>query len=214
MFKDREEAGEQLTLKLRKIITGDEFVVVALLRGGIVLGKIIADYFKIPLFSLSVKKIGAPLNSELAIGAVTFNKIYYFDEYLIKYLDVGQEYIKNSLESKRKEAETLQKKFSTTLALRGASKISLRSKRVVIVDDGVATGTTVICAVKYVRNAQPKEIILATPVIAKDSLKTIKSHFDRIISLRITNNLTSVSQFYKHFPQVTDEEAIEILNSK
>src|SRR3989344_9507037 len=145
MYKDREEAGEQLTLKLRKIITGDEFVVVALLRGGIVLGKIIADYFKIPLFSLSVKKIGAPLNSELAIGAVTFNKIYYFDEYLIKYLDVGQEYIKNSLESKRKEAETLQKKFSTTLALRGASKISLRSKRVVIVDDGVATGTTVIC---------------------------------------------------------------------
>ncbi len=203
MFKDRQEAGELLALKLKKIIKGEDFVVVALLRGGIVLGKKISDYFKIPLLPLAVKKIGAPLNSELAIGAVTFNKIYYFDEDLIRYLDIDQKYIKNSLESKRKEAQTLQKKFK--------DESSLKGKRVVIVDDGVATGTTVICAAIFVKKQKAKEIILATPLIAKDSLKTIKNHFDRIVSLRIVDNLVSVSQFYRHFPQISDKEVVNYL---
>lgn len=206
MFEDRQEAGEKLALRLKKVITNGDFVVVALLRGGIVLGKKVSDYFKIPLFPLAVKKIGAPLNSELAIGAVTFDGTCYFDEDLIKHLDVDQEYIKHSLEGKRREAQTLQKKFK--------SKASLENKRVIIVDDGVATGTTAICASIYAKKEKAKEIILATPLIAKDSLKTIKKHFDRIISLKIANVLASISQFYKYFPQVTDEEVIEILNRK
>lgn len=209
MFRDRQEAGELLAQKLKKVIrdptesSGHDFVVVALLRGGIVLGKKIADYFKIPLAPLAVRKIGAPLNSELAIGAVTFDNTHYFDEDLIRYLDVDQEYIKNSLENKRKEAQTLQKKFK--------SKNSLRDKRVVIVDDGIATGATAICASIYAKKEQAEEIILATPLIAKDSLRNIKSHFDRIISLKIVDHLVSVSQFYKSFPQITDEEAISYL---
>lgn len=206
MFKDREEAGQKLALELRKIIKDRDFVVVSLLRGGIVLGKKISDYFKVSLLPLAVKKIGAPSNPELAIGAVAFDKTHYLDEDLIRHLNVDQVYIKNSLEDKRKEAQTLQKKFK--------EEIPLKDKKVVIVDDGVATGTTVICASKYVKSAQAKEILLATPLIAKDSLKTIKIHFDRIVSLKIADNLTSVSQFYKYFPQVTDEEVIEILNRK
>ncbi len=206
MFKDRQEAGEKLTLKLRKIITGEGFVVVALLRGGIVLGKRISDYFNIPLLPLAVKKIGAPLNPELAIGAVTFDKTSFFDKDLIKHLSVDEDYIKSSQEAKWTEAETLQKQFK--------SKISLKDKKVVIVDDGIATGTTAICAGIYAKKEKAKKIILATPVISKDVLKNIKRHFDRIVSLKIADNLTSVSQFYKHFPQVTDEEVIEILNRK
>ena len=204
MFRDRQEAGEKLALKLKKIITDRDFVVIALLRGGIVLGKRISDYFKIPLFPLAVKKIGAPLNPELAIGAVTFNKTYYFDRALIKYLSVGKDYMKNSLVSKRKEAETLQEKFN-------GSKISLEDKKVIIVDDGIATGTTAICASIYAKKEKAQEIILATPVISKDVLRNIKGHFDRIVSLKIADNLTSVSQSYKDFPQITDEEVLSFL---
>lgn len=202
MFEDREEAADLLALKLKKIITGD-FIVVSLLRGGIVLGKRISDYFNIPLLPLAVKKIGAPLNPELAIGAVTFNKTYYFDRALIKYLNVSKDYMKNSLKVKWKEAQTLQKIFK--------DKIALKDKRVVIVDDGVATGTTVICASKYIKSAQAKEIILATPVISKDVLKNINIYFDRIVSLKVAVTLSSVSEFYKDFPQVSDEEVLNYL---
>jgi putative phosphoribosyl transferase len=201
MFNNREEAGELLALELKKIIKDKDFVVVALLRGGIVLGKKISDYFKIPLLPLSVKKIGAPMNPELAIGAVTFDKTHYFDKELMEYLDVDREYLKITLKNKRKEAENLQKNFKIT---------SLKDKRVIIVDDGVATGTTVICASKYVKNQKAKEIILAIPVIAKESLKDIKGYFNKVIALKKVDNLSSVSQFYLDFPQVEDSEAIEL----
>ena len=81
MFENREQAGTLLALRLKKIIAKD-FIVVSLLRGGIILGKKISDYFNIPLKSLAVKKIGAPLNPELGIGAVTFDKTYYFNNYI------------------------------------------------------------------------------------------------------------------------------------
>lgn len=206
MFENREQAGEKLALRLKKVITKGDLVAVALLRGGIVLGKRISDYFKIPLVSLAVRKIGAPLNPELAIGAVAFDKTYYFDKELIKHLNVDDDYIKRFLETKSKEALALQKKIK--------GKISLRDKKVVIVDDGIATGTTAICASIYVKKQEAEKVILATPLIAKDSLRNIKRYFDRIVSLKIVENLISVSQFYKHFPQITDEEVIEILNRK
>jgi len=211
MFKDREDAGNKLALKLKKVIRGGDFVVVALLRGGIVLGKRIEEAFKIPLLPLAVKKIGAPLNNELAIGAVTFDKTYYFDKDLIKHLSVDEDYIRRFSETKSKEALALQKKFPTSLALRGASNISLKNKKVIIVDDGIATGTTAICASIYAKKQKAGEIILATPVIAKDSLRIIKTYFDRVVSLKIPSALTSVGQFYKYFPQVTDEEVINFL---
>lgn len=208
-FENREQAGEKLAIELRKIIKNRNFVVVSILRGGIVLGKRISDYFNIPLLPLSVKKIGAPLNMELAIGAVTFNKTYYFDRALIKHLQVDKDYMESGLESKWKEAQASQKKFSGEM-----KKISLKNKKVVVVDDGVATGTTAISASFYIRRERAKEIILATPVIAKDVLRNIKRYFDSIVSLKIAGNLSSVSEFYKDFPQVTDKEVIEILNSK
>lgn len=211
MFKNRQEAGQKLALKLKKIIKGEDFVVVALLRGGIVLGKKISDYFKIPLFPLSVKKIGAPLNPELAIGAVTFNKTYYFDKNLIKYLHIDKNYMESLFEAKWKEAKKLQDKFPTSQKLLGASKdkISLKNKKVVIIDDGVATGTTAICASIYAKKEKAEKIILAVPVIAKDSVKTVKPYFDRIVSLKIADNLVSISQFYREFPQVEDKEVIK-----
>lgn len=206
IFENREQAGDLLTQKLKKIVSGEDFVVVALLRGGIILGKRISDYFKVPLKPLAIKKVGAPNNSELAIGAVTYDRTNYFDKDLIQHLSVNKDYMKNALEVKRKEAEALQKRFK--------NKISLKGKRVIIVDDGIATGTTAICASIYARKEKAKRIILATPLIAKDTLRNIKNYFDRIVSLKIADNLISVSQFYKHFPQVEDNDVVEILNRK
>jgi len=83
-----------------------------------------------------------------------------------------------------------------------------------IIDDGVATGATAICASIYAQKQNAKEIILATPVISKDRINDIKKYFDRVISLKIANNLASVGEFYKYFPQVEDKDVFGILNSK
>ena len=203
MFKDRQEAGELLAQKLRKIIKGEDFVTVTLLRGGIVLGKRISDYYGIPLLPLSVKKIGAPLNPELAIGAVTFDKTSYFDKDLIGHLRVDEDYIERLLEIKSKEALILHQQFK--------DKISLKDKKVIIVDDGIATGTTAICASIYTRKQGAKRIILATPVIGKDTFTNIKKYFDRVVFLKIVDNFMSVSQFYKNFPQITDRDVLNFL---
>lgn len=198
MFKDREEAGGLLARKLEKTIGNQGFVVVALLRGGIVLGKKVADYCKIPMFPLSVKKIGAPYNPELAIGAITADKTVYLDKNLIKELGVRDEYLKEMSEIKALDAQKLQSKFK--------NKISLENKKVVIVDDGVAIGATAICASFFSRKHNAAKIILATPVIGDETLRNIKTHFDEVVFLKVAKNLGAVGEFYEYFPQITDEE--------
>jgi len=205
LFENREEAGKLLAARLKNIIKKGDFVVVALLRGGIILGKIISDCYNLPLKPLAVKKIGAPSSQELAIGAITADKTIYLDRNLIESLEVEDEYLKEMSETKAKEAQTLQRISK--------SEISLKNKKVVIVDDGVATGATAICASIYAQKQNAKEIILATPVISRDRINDIKRYFDRVISLKIVDNLSSVSQFYKEFPQVEDNEVIKILSN-
>lgn len=206
MFKDREDAGNRLALKLKKVIKYNDFVVVALLRGGIILGKKISDYFNIFLMPLAVKKIGAPQNPELGIGAVTFDKTYYFNEIILKNLNISADYRKTILESKYQEAKLLQNRIEKKI-----KRISWQGKSVIIVDDGVAIGNTVICAALHLKKKKVKEMILAIPVISKDGIISINKYFDRVVSLRIVDNLSSVSQFYKEFPQVTNEEVLNYL---
>lgn len=206
MFKDREQAGELLVKRLEGIIQDQDYVVAPLLRGGIVLGKKISDYFNISLMPLAVKKIGAPQNPELGIGAVTFDKTYYFNEIILKNLNISADYRKTTLESKYQEAKLLQNRIEKKI-----KRISWQGKSVIIVDDGVAIGNTVICAALHLKKKKVKELILATPVISKDGIISIKKYFDRVVSLRIVDNLSSVSQFYKEFPQVTNEEVLNYL---
>lgn len=203
MFKDREQAGEKLALKLKKIIKGEDFVVVALLRGGIVLGKVIADYFQIPLYPLVIRKIGAPNNPELAIGAIGPKKTIYWDERILRYLEVNVGYKSKIIEEKSKEVEELEKIFKTQSAI-----WRIKSKKVILVDDGVATGASAICAAKFLKKEKAKKVILAIPIIAKDILRDINKYFDRIIALKIVENLGSVGEFYGYFPQVSNEVAL------
>jgi len=210
MFKNREEAGQLLAKKLEKTIRDQDWIVVALLRGGIVLGKKISDHFKIPLFPLAVKKIGAPTNPELGIGAVTFDKTVYFDTNLINELAVPVDYQESVKGSKYQEARNLQEKIEKNTPA-GGKNISWAGENVIIVDDGVATGNTVICASLYLKKQKIEKIILATPVISKDSLNNVGKYVDRIVALKIAKNLGAVGEFYKYFPQVEDKEVMELI---
>ena len=209
MFKDRQGAARRLALEIGKQIKEKDFVIAAILRGGIVLGRIIADYFNLPLEPLVVRKMGAPNEEELAIGALGPKKTIYWDEDLIARLRINKNYKSSIVKEKSYELEKME-----NLIKEKRKPFKFSDKKVIIVDDGVATGTTVLCANMFLKKVGAKSIILATPVIAKDTFNNVNRYFDKIIALEIVENFYAVGQFYKDFPQVTDEEVVRILNIK
>jgi len=206
MFENREEAGRQLALEIEKQIRYRDFVIAAILRGGIVLGRIIADYFKVPLAPLVIRKLGAPNEKELAIGALGPKNTIYWDEGLIKRLCVDKEYKSSIVKEKSYEHKKLE-----DIINRQRKVLDFTNKKVIVVDDGVATGTTVICAQMFLKKQKAKPIILATPVIAKDTFSIINKYFDKVVALEIAPNFYAVGQFYKDFPQVEDYQVLKIL---
>lgn len=199
MFENRGQAGFLLALKLKKIITKD-FVVVALMRGGIVLGKQIADFYKIPLYPLVIRKISVPDIPELAIGAIGPKKTVYLDKESMKYFKISSGYKAKIIEEKAREVRALEKIFGT--------KKDYKNKKVILVDDGVATGASAICASIFLRKEKAEKTILAIPVISEDILRQMGKYFDRVVVLREVKELGAVGNFYKYFPQISTEEAL------
>lgn len=212
MFQSREEAGDLLSKKLERFQNTNSLVC-AVPRGGVVLGKIISSSLKLPLSLVIVRKIGAPNNPELAIGAMTEGVIKVLDQNLIKRLGVSKVYLKNAREIIRKEIGERVKLFSSK------QKFRLRHcDNVILTDDGIATGATIEAAIKLIRqqaigNRQQVRIILAVPVVAIDAYIRLKSMADEIIALEVPTTFRAVGEFYREFPQVSDSEVINILGN-
>ena len=206
MFRDRQEAAGLLASEIEKKIKGRDFIVAAILRGGIVLGKIIADYFNLRLVPLVIRKIGAPYEKELAIGAIGPKKTIYWDRDLLDRLTIDSYY--KTLILKQKSYEL--KKMEDVINVK-QKPLDFLDKNVIVVDDGVATGTTVMCANTFLKKVGAKSIILATPVISRDTFDDMNKYFDKVVALEIVENFYSVGQFYRYFPQVEDEEVKRLL---
>ena len=206
MFKNREEAAKKLTLKILPKIKDKKAMVVALPRGAVVMGKIISDFLSLSLDILVVKKIGAPFNSELAIGAVAGKNVTFWNKQLITELNLGEKELNKLKEEKQKERVKLEK-----ILRKGRKGINPKGKTVILVDDGVATGATVMVANKYFKKQEAKKIILVTPVISTDTLLELKPFFDDIVFLKKPSGFYAIGQFYNHFPQITNQEVINLL---
>lgn len=206
MFLNREEAGARLAVRLssEKAI-GDSFII-AIPRGGIVVGKVISEILRIPLVVLIVKKIGAPQNPELAIGATGSLDIVFWDEKLIEYLGVSKKEKKEALITTVRTIKEREKSL-------GIKVPDAKGKTAIIVDDGVATGATAIAASMILKKLGSKRTILATPVISKRTNKELKRYFDKIISVENPDDFQAVGQFYQEFPQVEDEEVKALLRN-
>lgn len=213
MFKNRGQAGQLLADKLKEFRNNNQAVVWAIPRGGVIVAKQISVILSLPLNIIIVKKLSAPGNPELAIGAITHNGIKYVDRELALRLGVEQDYLNQETERKKKEVEEREKKFQLSVF---SNQLSDR-KIIILVDDGVATGATVLAAIKYInqnkvttKDQRPKTI-LAVPVIAKNSYNELKSQIDSIIALEVPESFSAVGQFYQEFPQVEDEEVAKLL---
>ncbi|MCJ7792549.1 MAG: phosphoribosyltransferase [Candidatus Marinimicrobia bacterium] len=166
IFKNREEAGKMLAAKLNNFKEKKNLLILAIPRGGLVVGKELAQGLNCPLEVIVTKKIGAPGNPELAIGAVGAMGVPVINEELANQVGADKSYLQKEIANRQKEVARRIKEY------RGEKPFpQLKNKQVIITDDGVETGATMEAAVEVVRQQEPKQIIVAVPVIARDSLK-------------------------------------------
>ena len=185
----------------------NEIIIMAIPRGGVVIGDIIASSLGAELDIVVSRKIGAPHNPELAIGAVMHDGSFFPNEHVIRTLNVKQEYINEQIFVQEKE---IQRRL---LRFRGSKQYVLMNKIVILVDDGIATGATMIAAIRWLSGHQPKTLMVAVPVAPKDTFDRLKEEqkVDQVIVLFLPVAFSAVGEFYKDFSQVSDEEVIEIM---
>lgn len=209
IFPNRFEAGKQLADKLLETLdltSNSSLVVLAIPRGGVVIGSQLASTLKCPLEIIVTKKIGAPGNPELAIGAVGPVGEPVIDENLAARVGADEVYLQSKIANLKSEIAKRIKEYHGD-----KPAINLKDKLVIITDDGVATGATMKAAIEIVRQENPQKIMVAVPVIAKDALKEIEGLADEVIYLEAPDLFFAVGQFYQDFEQVTDEEVKELL---
>lgn len=206
IFHNRAEAGRLLAKKLAHYQDDPKGIVLGLPRGGVVTAFEVAQILHLPLDIIVVRKIGAPGNPELAIGAIDANGEGVFEENTIQAFQVQEEYLKTEKEKEKKEAKRRLECY------RGKRPpISLNKKNVILVDDGIATGLSMLAAINAVRKQSPKKLIVAVPVIARDTAKNLQAATDELISISTPTLFMAVGAFYEDFSQTSDEEVITLL---
>ncbi|MBI3577288.1 phosphoribosyltransferase [Candidatus Gottesmanbacteria bacterium] len=205
VFRDRSDAGNLLARKLSSY-RGTQSIVFGLPRGGIVVAARIAIFLQLPLDVLVVKKIGAPDNSELAIGAVAPDGVSYVDEPFAKLVGADEGYIRT--QNAELNDQIRRKIF---LYQKGERKRSVKGKTAIVVDDGAATGATVQAAVVWLKKKKAAKIIVALPVAPIELVEKMKGTVNELVVLDTPKDFSAVGQFYKQFQQVTDDEVIELL---
>ena len=209
MFRDRKEAGIRLAGILSKTVHAP-CIIYALPRGGVPVGYEMAMKMKCPLEIISVKKIGAPGDEELALGAVTEGdpKELFLNEYLITQFHIDKTRLDEIISRKYHEASEL-----GNLYRHGRELILNPDAVAIVVDDGIATGATIISAVNFLKSRGQKRIIIATPVVEAEAARRLKSMVDNLISVELPSEMYSVGEFYRNFPQVTDQEVMVAMDN-
>lgn len=205
MFKNRSQAGELLAKKLVEYKPLSP-TVIGLTRGGVAVASEIAKNLAAPFGALVVKKISSPLDKELAIGAIAEDGITFIDWKLAGRSGADEAYIIAQTELFKTEIKKIEQRYHASDKYK-----KLTGKTVILTDDGVATGATIRAAIAWVHAKDAKSLILAVPVAPKNFLNQIKNDADNIVVLETPDDFQAVGQFYKEFPQMTDEEVISLL---
>ncbi|MDO8684752.1 MAG: phosphoribosyltransferase family protein [Armatimonadota bacterium] len=206
IFEDRVDAGRQLAQRLRSFSDVD-CIVLAIPRGGVVVGFEVASAIDAPLDIIAPRKIPAPGEPELAIGAVTaWGDGYILDEETVRYFRVSEDYIEGEMQAQIQEARR------RLLAYRGSVEPpDLEGKTALIVDDGIATGYTMLAAVRSAKQLNAAKLVVAAPVASAEAAQRIRREVDELICLAVPMPFMAVGSWYREFTQVTDEQVTEIL---
>ena len=219
LFQDREQAGHELAKELTEVLkknqidlsnAANEVIVLAIPRGGVILGDIIANHFKCNLDVVISRKIRAEFNEEFAIGAMMPDGSYFLNEEITRLFNFSQAYLEKEIDFQKKEIKRRLIEFRGDISYHD----KFEGKVVVLVDDGIATGSTIIASAEWVKNnCNCKRLVVAVPVApARDeTVKKLEKIADNVVILYMEEVFSAVGLFYRYFDQVSDETVNEIM---
>jgi putative phosphoribosyl transferase len=205
-FKDRIEAGRFLAGMLKVYANRDDVLVLALPRGGVPVGFEIARALNAPLDIYLVRKLGVPWQPELAMGAIATGRVLVLNDDVVRHLDISDELINRVAALEERELVRRERLYRGD---RPAPEV--KGRTVILVDDGVATGTTMRVALAALRKQAPAQLIVAVPVAPRYTCEELGREADAAICGMTPGHFVSVSQWYESFPQTTDEEVQQLL---
>lgn len=208
LFADRREAGRQLGARLKELNLEGDVLVLALPRGGVPVGYEVAHSLQVPLDVFVTRKIGAPENSEFAIGAVASDGTSILDEEVIQQLGIPDDYVISETEHQLTEIERRMAVYR-----REQPPPEIEGRTVILVDDGVATGSTVRASLKALGKRNPGRLILAIPVGPPNTVEELRPLADDIVVLATPEPFWAVGRFYQSFGQTSDEEVVKLLEA-
>lgn len=207
-FADRDRAGEELAAAVVEALADDapEAVVLALPRGGVPVAAHVARAVGAPLDVLLVRKLGTPRNPELAMGAVASGGVRVLNDGLVRQLGVPADWIEREVEAQTRELERRGRRY------RGdAPPAEVAGRTVVLVDDGIATGASMLAAVRAVRSNQPTKVVVAVPVGPESACRELAAEADDVVCATMPPGFEAVGQVFEDFHQVSDDEVREVL---
>jgi len=209
IFRDREEAGLLLAERLRAYHADPASIVVALPRGGVIVGHAISQALRIPLEVFLSRKLGAPDNPEYAIGAVTETGSMYYNPEALRMMgefSTAGRYFDEIIQAQRDEIRQRQDLYRS-----GRPLPDLKDRTVLLVDDGVATGATFLAAVEALRTLHVRRLVAAIPVGPEETLRKITAVVDSLVVLSVPEQFAAVGNHYVNFQQVSDDEVVRCL---
>lgn len=207
IFRNRRDAGRQLAARLARLEGRGDVLVLGIPRGGILVADEIAQALGAPLDVFITRKIGAPFNPELAIGAVASDGTVFLDRALIYELGISDKWLAHARASQMRE---IQRRLHVYRGAKPAPVI--KDQTVVLTDDGIATGATVIAALRALGASEPSRLVLAIPVAPPQVVPALDAEADELVILHTPEPFRAVGYFYEDFEQVTDEEVVQILS--
>ena len=200
IFADRRDAGERLAQALRHL--GPNALVLAIPRGGVIVGDVVARELGVPLDVVVPRKVGAPGNPELAIGAVAPG-IRVLDPRMIRGLGVSERYLEREIATQEAEIERRQQAYRS-----GRPQQRISGRVAIVVDDGVATGSTAVAALRWARAEGAERVVLAVPVAPPQTIERLRAEADEVVALETPQPFLAVGEWYRDFDQTTDEQVV------
>ncbi|MFF7735812.1 MULTISPECIES: phosphoribosyltransferase family protein [unclassified Streptomyces] len=209
-FRDRRQAGEELAETLRTRQRKGQLadpLVLALPRGGVAVAREVAAALDAPLDVLVVRKIGAPHQEELGVGAMAGDEVPLLDEDTLRHLGIDEDALAPVIERERVELRRRERLYR-----QGRPAPDLRGRTVIVVDDGLATGSTARAALRFVRRQSPGRVLLAAPVCSPEGAELMRAEADDVVCLHRPAAFMAVGLWYEHFDQLTDQDVLEALH--
>ncbi|HEY5547768.1 MAG TPA: phosphoribosyltransferase family protein [Gemmatimonadaceae bacterium] len=205
LFANREDAGERLGKALLRY-RGQRPLVLGIPRGGVPVAAEVARAVDGDLDVIVARKLGSPFSPELAVGAVTADGAVYLNKQTIDELGVPGDYLDQVTKEKRAEAEARERRFRA-----GRAPLPIEGRTVILVDDGLATGSTMVAAARSVRSRHPKRLVIAVPVAPRDTCVAMHAEADEVTCLEMPEFFMAVGSHYRDFSQTEDEDVERIL---